>query len=99
MTARMKYPWGTKKVLNHFKDNFLISTISLYHTKMTEQIKSAKKIYVTDNGFLNLGIGRSANLGNILENEVFIMLSKIYDETSSMNGVEIIKFEDFVFGG
>ena len=71
-----------KEYIHYFEDYFLISTISSFHTKMTEQIKSAKKIYLTDNGFLNLGINRSANLGNILENEVFIVLSKICAEVT-----------------
>jgi len=71
-----------KEYIHYFEDNFLISTISSYHTKMTEQIKSAKKIYLTDNGFLNLGINRDTNLGNILENQIFIMLSEICDEVT-----------------
>lgn len=143
-----------KEYINYFEDNFLIHTISSYHTKITQQIKSAKKLYLSDNGFLNLGINRSSNNGAILENEVFINLNKrceettyikdkyeidfrcddtlfqvsykmddektrqrelrvfkafdkensykhrvvTYDETNSLENIEIVSFEDFVFG-
>ena len=73
-------PKTIKEYLGYFEDNFLISTIASYHTKLTEQIKSAKKLYLSDNGFLNLGINRSLNSGTLLENQVFIILSKTYDE-------------------
>ncbi len=69
-----------KEYINYFEDNFLIHTISSYHTKMTEQIKSAKKLYLSDNGFLNLGINRSLNCGNSLENCVFVILHKWCEE-------------------
>ena len=71
-----------KEYINYFEDNFLIHTISSYHTKITEQIKSAKKLYLSDNGFLNLGINRSFNNGTRLENEVFIILNKICEEVT-----------------
>ena len=65
-----------KEYIGYFEDNFLISTISAYHNKLTQQIKSTKKLYINDNGFLNLGITRSQNLGNILENIVFTILNQ-----------------------
>lgn len=71
-----------KEYIGYFEDNFLIHTISAYHTKMTEQIKSAKKLYVSDNGFLNLGINRSSNLGSALENLTFVILNKRCDEVT-----------------
>jgi len=60
-----------KEYINYFEDNFLITRISKYHNKLTQQINSSKKIYVNDNGFLNLGINRSKNSGIYLENLVF----------------------------
>ena len=41
---------------------------------MTETIKSSKKVYTNDNGFLNLGINPNRNIGNALENLVFTSL-------------------------
>jgi len=34
------------------------------------------KEYISDNGFLNLGVKRSENRGNALENLVFIVLNQ-----------------------
>ena len=65
-----------KEYIGYFKDNFLIQTIPNYHTKLTQQIKSIKKIYLTDNGFLNLGVKRTQDRGAILENMVFTALNQ-----------------------
>jgi len=65
-----------KEYINYFEDNFLITTISAYHNKITQQIKSAKKLYLNDNGFLNLGVNRNQNLGNRLENMVFTIFNQ-----------------------
>jgi len=65
-----------KEYIGYFQDNFLVQTIPNYHTKLTEQIKSTKKIYLTDNGFLNLGVKRTKDRGAILENMVFTALNK-----------------------
>jgi len=65
-----------KEYIGYFEDNFLICTISNYHTKLTEQIKSEKKLYLNDNGFLNLGITRSLNKGARLENMIFTILAQ-----------------------
>ncbi|MDD3854742.1 ATP-binding protein [Sulfurimonas sp.] len=69
-------PKMIKEYIGYFEDNFLIHTISAYHDKLTSQIKSAKKLYLSDNGFLNLGVNRTKNLGTALENLVFNELYK-----------------------
>lgn len=65
-----------KEYIGYFQDNFLVKTIPNYHTKLTQQIKSVKKLYVTDNGFLNLGVKRSEDRGAMLENMVFTALNQ-----------------------
>jgi predicted AAA+ superfamily ATPase len=65
-----------KEYIGYFQDNFLVQTIPKYHHKLTEQIKSVKKIYMTDNGFLNLGVKRSEDKGAMLENMVFTALKQ-----------------------
>ncbi len=62
---------SVKEYISYFEDNFLITSLSKYHHKTTEQIKSAKKIYLNDNGFLNLSIDLKQNAGIRLENLVF----------------------------
>ena len=64
-----------KEYIGYFQDNFLIKTIPNYHTKLTQQLKSTKKLYLTDNGFLNLGIKQSKDQGAMLENMVFTALN------------------------
>lgn len=63
-------PKTVKEYVDYFEDNFLIRRISRHHTKLTAQINSPKKIYLTDNGFLNLGISLDRNQGAMLENAV-----------------------------
>ena len=64
-----------KEYLGYFEDNFLISTVARHHNKLTQTITSAKKLYVNDNGFLNLGVNPNRNYGNAFENLVFTVLS------------------------
>jgi len=63
-----------KEYISYFEDNFLITLVSRHHNKLTETIKSSKKVYANDNGFLNLGINPNRNIGNALENLVFASL-------------------------
>lgn len=65
-----------KEYIGYFEDNFLVTTIPNYHSKLTQQLKSTKKIYLTDNGFLNLGVKRTQDRGAVLENMVFIALNQ-----------------------
>jgi len=81
-----------KEYIGYFEDNFLISTISNFHTKLSSQIKSTKKLYINDNGFLNLGINRSKNSGNILENTVFNILASRYDDVTYLKDKYEIDF-------
>jgi len=81
-----------KEYIGYFEDNFLVSTISNYHTKLTSQIKSTKKLYINDNGFLNLGVNRSKNSGNNLENLVFNVLSQRYEEVTYLKDKYEIDF-------
>jgi len=61
-------PKTVKEYVDYFEDNFLIRRISRHHTKLTAVINSPKKVYLSDNGFLNLGISPDRNQGAMLEN-------------------------------
>lgn len=63
-------PKTVKEYVDYFEDNFLIRRISRHHTKLAAQINSPKKVYLTDNGFLNLGMSSERNQGAMLENVV-----------------------------
>jgi len=71
-----------KEYINYFEDVFMLKRIDKFHNKLKEKIKSTKKIYALDNGFLQIAPTHSKNLGTSLENEVFKMLNKTCDEVS-----------------
>jgi len=66
-----------KEYILYFEDNFLVTLLSKYHNKLSESIKSSKKIYLNDNGFLNLGVNPKRNKGASLENLVFLELDSV----------------------
>jgi predicted AAA+ superfamily ATPase len=67
---------SVKEYIGYFEDNFLIKRIPNYHHKLTQQLKSTKKLYLTDNGFLNLGVTRTKDQGAMLENMIFTALNQ-----------------------
>jgi len=76
---------STKKVkeyIGYFEDVFLLKRIDRYHAKPKERIRSTKKIYVKDNGFLEIAPKHSENLGMRLENLVYNILSLTDGEVS-----------------
>lgn len=65
-----------KEYINYFEDVYMFKRMDKYHTKQKEQIKSSKKIYVLDNGFLQIAPKHSENRGAALENLVFNLLNQ-----------------------
>ena len=63
-----------KEYIGYFEDVFILKRLDRYHTKPRERIRSAKKIYVKDNGFLQIAPKHSKNLGTALENQVYNIL-------------------------
>jgi len=43
-----------KEYINYFEDVFLLKRIDKFHNKPKERIKSSKKIYALDNGFIQI---------------------------------------------
>ncbi|MEM5881775.1 MAG: ATP-binding protein [Candidatus Aenigmatarchaeota archaeon] len=59
------------------EDVFLFFFLPIYSTKYSEMIKNPKKVYIIDNGFINLFPLRiSENFGKQMENTVFLELLK-----------------------
>jgi predicted AAA+ superfamily ATPase len=63
-----------KEYIHYFEEVFLFQRLDRFHTKPKERIKSTKKIYIKDNGFLQIAPKDSANMGIALENLVFNVL-------------------------
>ncbi len=84
-----------KEYINYFEDVFLLKRIDKFHNKPKERIKSSKKIYALDNGFIQIAPKNSKNLGNALENWVFTVLNaKENDLYYLKDGKEIDFYED-----
>lgn len=81
-----------KEYLRYFEEVFLIQRIDRFHTKAKERIKSTKKIYVKDNGFLQIAPRNSENRGNALENLVFNVLAANDDQVSYLKDVNEVDF-------
>lgn len=62
--------------LKYFEDVFLINKIENYHFKQSERIRSAKKVFVTDNGFLRIGSHIFKDSGPMFENFIFGCLAR-----------------------
>lgn len=64
-----------KEYISYFEETFAMKRVDKYHTKPKERIKSVKKIYIKDNGFLQVAPKKAPNLGTLLENSVYNYLS------------------------
>lgn len=65
---------SVKEYISYFEEVFLFKRIDNYHNKPKERIKSLKKLYTLDNGFLQISPKQSKGLGQALENLVFCYL-------------------------
>jgi predicted AAA+ superfamily ATPase len=65
------------KYLGHFVEAFLFFELSAFSIKYKEQVKSNKKIYTIDNGFIfSKGFSFSGNIGVLYENLVAVELKR-----------------------
>lgn len=81
-----------KEYINYFEDTFMLRRLDKFHNKPKERIKSFKKIYAMDNGFLQIAPKFSANLSNSLENFVFTILNQKYQEIYYLKELQEIDF-------
>lgn len=67
----------TEKYTTYLEDAYLIFSLLRYSPKSIQRIKSPKKVYVVDNGFISAkAIQHSPDKGKLMENLVFIELVK-----------------------
>jgi hypothetical protein len=63
--------------IGYLEESYLVGVLTKYDYKVGEQIKSPKKVYCIDNGLVSqVGFSFSTNLGNKLENAVYIELRR-----------------------
>jgi len=67
----------TKKFLDYLREPYLFYYLPRYNNKLRLMSKVPKKVYVVDNGFVQAkAFSLSDNLGRLLENQVFIELTR-----------------------
>ena len=81
-----------EEYIRYFEDVFLLQRIDKFHNKPKERIKSSKKIYALDNGFLQVAQKHSEDLGKSLENAVFIRLNQECENLSYLKDTYEIDF-------
>jgi len=65
----------TEKYTKYLEEAYLIFSLFLYSPKSEQRIKSPRKVYVVDNGFISAkAIQHSPDKGKLMENMVFIEL-------------------------
>lgn len=66
-----------ERYLNYLEDAYIIFSLSSFSTKAGERLRSPKKTYVVDNGFVAaIAVQQSADNGKLMENLVFTELVK-----------------------
>lgn len=83
-----------KEYISYFEETFVMKRMDRYHAKPKERIKSVKKIYIKDNGFLQIAPKKTPNLGTLLENSIYNYLSSKTEEITYMNDTYEIDFYD-----
>ncbi len=67
----------TEKYTKYLEEAYLIFSLHRYSPKSIQRIKSPKKVYIVDNGFINAkAIQHSPDKGKLMENLVFAELVK-----------------------
>lgn len=76
----------TKKFMDYLHEPFLFYYLDRYNNKLKLMKKAPRKVYVVDNGFVSSkAFNLSENLGELLENQVFVeLLHRGYDTEKSL---------------
>ncbi len=83
-----------KEYISYFEEVFAMKRVDKYHTKPKERIKSAKKIYIKDNGFLQVAPKKTPNFGILLENSIYNYLCSKTEDISYLKDTYEIDFYD-----
>jgi predicted AAA+ superfamily ATPase len=68
-----------KKFIGYLSDAYVVSEVSKFDYSLKKQLVNEKKIYVSDNGFINrISMRFTKDIGRLLENLVYIKLSTRY---------------------
>ena len=75
--TRLRSVHTIEKYLNHLEEAFLLFSVRRFSFKVREQMRSARKVYCTDNGLItSVSFRFSGDMGKLCENVVAIALRK-----------------------
>lgn len=83
-----------KEYISYFEETFAMKRLDKYHSKPKERIKSVKKLYVKDNGFLQIAPKKTPSFGTMLENCIYNCLSSKNEELTYIKDTYEIDFYD-----
>lgn len=73
----LKSATTTEKYIKYLEEAYLVFSLERYSAKSVQRLKSPRKVYVVDNGFVTAkAIQHSADKGKLMENLVFTELVK-----------------------
>jgi len=67
---------SSKEYISYLEESYLFYELKLYSYSLKEQQNNKKKLYLSDNGFMELSYNFSLNYGKLFENLVFSELLK-----------------------
>ncbi|MEA2017127.1 MAG: ATP-binding protein [Campylobacterota bacterium] len=67
---------SSKEYISYLEESYLFYELKLYSYSLKEQQNNKKKLYLSDNGFMELAYSFSSNYGKLFENLVFSELLK-----------------------
>ncbi len=67
---------SVKDYISALNECYLFNEITLFSYSLKEQMSNKKKLYLSDNGFMNFAFNFSSNYGKLFENLVFTELQK-----------------------
>ncbi len=67
---------SAKEYISALNECYLFNELKLFSYSLKEQINNKKKLYLSDNGFMDLAFNFSNNYGKLFENLVFTELQK-----------------------
>ncbi len=85
----IKHEGTVKEYLGMLKDAFLLEVLHKYSPSIVKQATYGKKVYATDQSFISLGRRVGSDHGRVLENVVYLHLSRDNDLFFLKNGKEV----------
>lgn len=86
-TIGIKHTETIKNYLEYLEDTYLLFQLTKFDWSVRKQMASPKKVYFVDNAIIKrVGFNATANIGQLLENAVFVELKRRHQEVYYYDG-------------